>query len=150
MAHVITDSDALSVITYGAQKLANLMSPNFGPNGRNIIYDQLYDIPLVINTGQKVLSDFSLNDHLENIGATLLKNAALEVNRQTGDGTIATIIMADAVLRKGQALIAAGVNPIRLRTSIQKAISIAEQAILRLAAPVKDYEHIKKNSGGSC
>lgn len=124
--------------------LTGLLAPNYGPNGRNTIYDQKYDIPLVINTGQKILSDFSLEASIENTGAVLLKDALLEVSHKTGDGTVGTAVMAGAVLKKGRTLLSAGVNPIRLRSSIHKYIPALEKELLSKAVPVKDRETVKK------
>lgn len=144
MATILTDSDALARLTDGAYKVTGLLTPNYGPNGRNTIYDQKYDIPLVINTGEKILSDFSLENTPANTGAALLKDALLKVAHETGDGTIGTAIMAEAVLKKGRALLATGVNPIRLRSGIHKFVPVIEKKIRSMAVPAEDVKTIKK------
>ncbi|MBO5160428.1 MAG: chaperonin GroEL [Lachnospiraceae bacterium] len=136
MARIVADSDLLNELAAGVNALADILAPNYGPNGRNTIFDQEHDIALIVNAGKKILADFSLIDHAKNLGASTLKDAALRANKLNGDGTIATVIMANAMIEEGRRLIASGVNPIQLRKGIKKAIPVAEQLIHKMAIPV--------------
>lgn len=147
MAHVMTDTASLlEQMTAGADKAAGLLAPNYGPNGRNTVYDQKYDIPLIINTGKKILSDLQLTDRTENLGTVLLRDAALKMDQTEGDGTIATAIMAGRIIQEGQKLIASGASPVQLRQGIRKGIPAVEKAIRRMTLPAVSRDIIEKTA----
>lgn len=140
MAKVITDAGLLGKVAGGAAQLADVLRPNYGPKGRNTVFGQEYDIPLVVNAGKKILKEFCLKDTVANIGAVLLRDAALGVDRLAGDGTVATVILADAAIREGLRLVEAGASPVRLRNGIKKAIPIVERTLKAAAVPADSIE----------
>ena len=76
----------------GSREVHLTVGPNFGPEGRNTIRGQMYDLPLVANTGRHVLQGFSLADSAPNLGTVLVRDAALRVGQMYGDGASATAI----------------------------------------------------------
>lgn len=149
MANVITDDTLLERIAGGAERLADVLSPGYGPRGRNTIYDQEYDIPLAVNAGKKILKEFCLRDSVANIGVGLLRDAALQVDRLVGDGTTATVILANAAIRQGMRLIEAGVSPVRLRSGMKKAIPVVECAIKNAAVPADNAEILRRTASAA-
>lgn len=55
--------------------------------------------------------EVELEDHLENIGAQLLKEVASKTNDVAGDGTTTATVLAQAIVREGLKNVAAGANP---------------------------------------
>ena len=149
MAKVITDESLLSDILSGAGQLADTVTPNFGPNGKNTVIDMKYDIPRVVNEGKDILPEFGLEDSVENVGAVLLRDAALQTGHLNGDGTIATTIITKAILEEGQRLITSGANPIRMRAAMKNYIPQIEEAIRKAAVPADTREMLMKIALGS-
>ena len=143
MAYVRADSEILNAVTVGTEKLAKVLRPNYGPNGRNTVLSRKHDIPLIVNAGKKILPEIQLDDPDAHIGVALLRDAALKVDRQTGDGTIATVILADAMISAGKRMIASGYNPVRLRLGMQKAVPVVEEAILASSIPAKERDILR-------
>lgn len=135
MAKIILDDEFQTSLLKGASALCAVAVPNFGPTGRTTIAEQKYDLPLVANSGRKILKDFELEDPSENIGAVLLRDAALQVGLEHGDGTLATVVLTDSMLKDGQTCIASGANPIMLRKGMGKAAQAAEKAIMAGSFP---------------
>ena len=140
MAKVVANSEFLQGVSEGIDQVKNILKPNYGPRGRNTILSQKYDIPLAVNTGRKILPEFTLEDSVQNLGAVLLRDAALEVDKLTGDGSITTTILAGALFEEGKKLIASGVSPLMLRNGIRMAIPVVESALRKAAVPAKDWD----------
>lgn len=133
MANILHGQRLRTGLSTGTGKLARILGPDYGPNGRTTVCDQKYDIPLVVNTGKKILPDFTLEDPVENLGAVLLRDAILQGDFSSGDGTIVTAVLADAMIKEGMKAIANGISPIALRKGIRKA-SRRVQEVLQNAA----------------
>jgi chaperonin GroEL len=127
-------------IRSGSKALRRVVAANFGPDGRNTIREQTYDLPLVANTGRRVLQEFSLADNSENVGALLVRDAALKLADECGDGSIATAILTDALISEGLKLIAAGYNPVELRNGAQKALHIANESLNKITTPFEEID----------
>lgn len=143
MAKVYTKDEALEGIFTGADLLAKAVTPNLGPNGRNAICDQKYDIPLIVNEGKNIFPDFTLEDKLENIGAVMLRDSALKTGKLTGDGTLTTAILTNEILRYGRKLISSGINPIQLRNTMMRFLPLVRQAIYSRAVELKDNTSLR-------
>lgn len=138
MANILHGQSLLSGLSLGTSKLARILGPNYGPKGRTTIVDQKYDIPLVVNTGKKILPDFTLEDPAENLGAVLLRDSILNADLSSGDGTIVSTILADAIIKEGMKLIANGISPIQLRKGILKAAQTVQEVLQKSAIAADD------------
>ena len=117
-----TDLEALASLAEGSRKLADLVRPGFGPFGRNTIYDQATDIEMIVNDGRQILPQVEFKDRQENTGAALVKKAGEVVGTYNGDGTIATILVADTLIQGGMRQITAGTNPMQLRKALDSLV----------------------------
>lgn len=124
-------------IRSGAAQLTNVVAHNYGPIGRNTIMDQKYDLPIVANSGRKVLTDFALENEFESIGTALVRDAALKIGKEYGDGAITCTILTNTLLNAGFHRIAAGCNPILLRKGIYKGLDAALKTISQISVPCK-------------
>lgn len=138
MAQIRFGEELQRDIRSGADQLANVVVHNYGPVGRNTIMDQKYDLPIVANSGRKVLTDFALENEFESVGAMLVRDAALKIGKEYGDGTITCSILTNALLRAGFRRIAAGCNPILLREGAYRGLEAAVKAIETISIPCED------------
>nr|WDB00064.1 chaperonin GroEL [Cyanidium sp. THAL103] len=121
----------------GIDKLSKAVGVTLGPKGRNVVLGKIYGLPQIINDGATIAKEIELQDHIENIGAHLIKQAALKTNDIAGDGTTTSTILAHSILTEGLKYISIGVNAIDLRRGIQKAESFILNEIRSLSRPVK-------------
>ncbi len=135
MAKIQFEEELRNELHAGAKQLGDVVLHNFGPNGRNTIMDQKYDLPMIANSGRKVLTDFSLENPFQSVGAELIRDAALKIGKTYGDGTIACTILANALLESGYKMIAAGYNPMLMRKGAMAALQMALQSLQDICIP---------------
>jgi chaperonin GroEL len=81
--------------------VADAVRVTMWPKWRNVILERSYGSPTVTNDGVTVAKEIDLEDKFENIGASLIKEAASKTNDAAGDGTTTATVLADAVAREG-------------------------------------------------
>ncbi|HSN67001.1 MAG TPA: chaperonin GroEL, partial [Fusibacter sp.] len=113
----------------GVDKLANTVKVTLGPKGRNVILDKKFGAPLITNDGVTIAREIDLEDPYENMGAQLVKEVATRTNDVAGDGTTTATLLAQAIIREGIKNVAAGANPMILKTGIEKAVVVAVDMI---------------------
>lgn len=94
------NDDARRAIFAGMQRVANAVKVTMGPKGRNVILERSYGTPTVTNDGVTVAKEIELEDKIENIGASLVKEAATKTNDAAGDGTTSTVILVEAIAQE--------------------------------------------------
>ncbi len=127
--NIMYGTDARNALLAGVDKLANTVKITLGPKGRNVVLDKKYGTPLITNDGVTIAKEIELEDPMENMGASLVKEVATKTNDAAGDGTTTATLLAQAFIHEGMKNIAAGANPIILRKGIQKAVDAAVQSM---------------------
>ena len=113
---------ARSSIARGVNTLADAVALTLGPLGRNVILPRPYGQCLVANSGVVVAREIELDDHLENMGAAMVKEAASKSSEMAGDGTTTATVLARAIVREGLKYVVAGINPIELKQGVDLAV----------------------------
>jgi chaperonin GroEL len=90
---------AKSRITAGVDKLAKAVKSTLGASGKCVIYEDARGNPIITKDGVTVAESVVLYDPVENMGATLLKEAARNTVREAGDGTTTATVLAEALLK---------------------------------------------------
>jgi len=90
---------AKNEIIQGVDKLANAVKSTLGASGKCVIYEDALGRPVITKDGVTVAESVVLLHPVENIGATLLKEAANNTVREAGDGTTTATVLADALLK---------------------------------------------------
>lgn len=138
MAKVITFNDeARKKIKVGVDALANAVKVTLGPKGRNVIIDRGFGSPMVTKDGVSVAKEIELADKLENLGATLVKEAASKTNDVAGDGTTTATVLAQSIIEQGLRAVSIGGDVQALRKGIERGVQILVDEIARIATPVK-------------
>ena len=79
-----------------------------------MILEKSYGSPTVTNDGITVAKEIELEDNVENIGASMIKESSEKTNKEAGDGTTTTVVLAHAMAKEGLRYIRTGVNPFAL------------------------------------
>ncbi len=120
----------------GVDKLAGAVRVTLGPRGRNVVLAKAFGGPSITNDGVTVAREIDLEDPFENLGAQLVKSVATKTNDIAGDGTTTATVLAQAIIKHGLRIVAAGANPIALGLGISKAADTVSAALLASATPV--------------
>jgi chaperonin GroEL len=145
MAKVLVfDEAARRALERGVNAVADAVKVTLGPRGRNVVLEKKFGSPTITKDGVTVAKEIELENHLENIGAQLLKEVASKTNDVAGDGTTTATVLAQAIVREGLKNVAAGANPLALKRGIEKAVEAAVEKIKALAIPVEDRKAIEE------
>ena len=143
MAKSILYSDkARRALEKGVDVLSEAVGVTLGPRGRNVVLGTDFGAPQIINDGVTIAKAIELENHIENTGVSLIRQAAAKTNDAAGDGTTTAIVLASAMVKEGLRNVAAGSNPIGIRDGIEKATQFVVEQIKAHARPVKDSKAI--------
>jgi len=121
----------------GVDKLADTVKVTLGPKGRNVILEQSFGAPQIINDGVSIAKEIELEDKFENMGARLVAEVASKTNDVAGDGTTTATVLAQAMIREGNKNIVAGANPMMVRRGMEKAVAVAVHELAKQSKPIE-------------
>jgi len=133
---IMFDDAARQKMRIGIEKLAKTVRVTLGPAGRNVILQKSIGSPSVTKDGVSVAKEIDLEDPFENMGAKLVLEVAKKTNDVAGDGTTTATVLAAAIYDEGLKFLATGVNPVSLRSGIDKAVEVATAEIAKLSTKV--------------
>ncbi len=136
--------EARTKLKAGVDKLAMAVATTLGPKGRNVALDKKWGAPSVIHDGVTVAKEVELEDPFENMGASLVREAASKTNDVAGDGTTTATVLAQAIVDHGLKNVTAGSNPMVLRKGVEKATEAVVAELKRMAKKVAAPEEIQK------
>ena len=125
----------------GVDKLADTVKVTLGPKGRNVVLEKKWGAPTITNDGVTIAKEIELDDPFENMGAQLAKEVANKTNDVAGDGTTTATVLAQAMISDGLRLVAAGANPMELKTGIEDGVAKVVEEIAEMATPVSSTDH---------
>ena len=91
--------DAKNRVVLGVDKLAKAVKSTLGASGKCVIYEDAMGKPVITKDGVTVAESVVLFDPVENMGATLIKEASKNTVKEAGDGTTTAIVLAEALLK---------------------------------------------------
>ena len=92
--------EAKSKVIAGVDKLAKAVKSTLGASGKCVIYEDARGNPVITKDGVTVAESVVLFDPVENLGATLIKEAAKNTVKEAGDGTTTATVLAEALLKE--------------------------------------------------
>ena len=139
---IIYNDEARRALEKGIDLLAEAVAVTLGPKGRNVVLEKKFGAPQIVNDGVTIAKEIELEDHIENTGVSLIRQAASKTNDVAGDGTTTATVLAHAIVKEGLRNVAAGANPIAIKRGIDKAIGFLVGKIQEQAQPVGDSKAI--------
>lgn len=134
--------EARDALIKGINELADVVTVTFGPKGQNVAVDKRWAPPNIIHDGVSVAKAIFPKDPFEAMGAELVKIAAEKTNDVAGDGTTTSILLAQAIINKGNEKIKKGANPMTIKKGIELAVSVLVDEIKSHAKTIKDKTEI--------
>jgi len=120
--------DAKSKISTGVEKLAKAVKSTLGASGKCVIYEDARGVPVITKDGVTVAESVVLYDPVENLGATLIKEAAKNTVKEAGDGTTTATVLAESLLNE--------VNAIDFSTNSMREV---KQGVNKALASINEY-----------
>ena len=136
------EADARAGMAEGVKKLADAVKVTLGPKGRYVALERSFGAPLVTNDGVTVAREVELEDPVENLGAQLVREAAVKTNDVAGDGTTTATLLADVIVSEGLRNVTAGADALGIRRGIVKATDAVVAAIKEDATEITTKDQI--------
>lgn len=127
----------------GVNKLSEAVVCTLGPYGRNVVFQENGTVRST-KDGVTVAKSVSLKDPIENIGAEIVKQAALKSALEAGDGTTTTTLLAQAIISEGLIRIDKGVNATQVKKEIDNAVSAVVSKLKEISEEITSEEQIKQ------
>jgi chaperonin GroEL len=138
------DTEARRALESGVNKLADAVKVTLGPKGQYVVLDKKFGSPTITNDGVTIAREIELEDIFENQGAQLVKEVATKTNDIAGDGTTTATLLAQTIVREGLKNVAAGANPVILRSGIDKAVESSVEAIRSQSKEISGRDEIAR------
>ena len=139
---ILYQDNARRALQRGMEIMVEAVSVTLGPKGRNVVLEKPYGSPQIINDGVTIAKEITLENHVENTGVSLIRQAASKTNDVAGDGTTTATVLAYAIVKEGLKNVAAGSNPIGIKLGIEKATQYLINQINEFAESVEDLDSI--------
>ena len=131
-------TDARKSIQTGVNTVVKAVQTSYGPLGRTSVISK-FGTPTVSNDGVTIAEAVEL-EGLEQLGVSLIQQAATKTNDIAGDGTSLTTILSGALINEGLKVVEAGNDPVKIRAGIKKAVEFSLQKLDKEAIEVNTKE----------
>lgn len=122
-------SEARKKLISGINKVANAVTSTLGPNGRNVIYTEYGEVRST-KDGISVAKQISnLEDPIEDLGAQMIKQAAIKTGNNVGDGTTTSTLLAQSIINEGLVFLDKGANAVEIKRGIDAAVKEVVNAL---------------------
>jgi chaperonin GroEL len=139
---IVFNQEAKTSLLRGVTKLSDAVTATLGPNGRNVIIENQGGNPISTKDGVTVAKSISLKDPIENVGAQILKQAAIKTAELAGDGTTTTTLLASEMVKYGFEAIKAGSNAVEVKRGIEKASKELIASLKEISQDISSDEQI--------
>lgn len=146
---IIKDEEVLKKLQTGVNKLNDAVKNSLGPSGLNIILDKEF-FPQITSDGVTAVKEVFLKDRVENMGASIVKEASVRTSLEAGDGTTTSVVLANAFINNAIKYVLSGANPMLIKKGIKKAEEIVVDKLKKMSKPVKTLEDVYNVAKISC
>ena len=142
-------SDAKDKVITGVNKLARAVKSTLGASGKCVIYEDGRGKPVITKDGVTVAESVVLYDPVENMGATLIKEAARNTVKEAGDGTTTATVLAEALIKQIDAALAEDLTIREIKDGVNKTLEDVIKYLNSVAIDVEG-DMLKSVSSISC
>ena len=140
-----TGSDSRAKLLSGVKQLAEAVVVTLGPNGRNVIIAQQGGIlPQSTKDGVTVAKTVTLKDPVENLGAQMVKQAAVQTGDSAGDGTTTATLLAKELISEGMNHLSQKHNAVSIKKGIDNASKAIVKKLKELSTDIASEDQIKQ------
>lgn len=141
---ILFSEQARRALLEGINVLADTVKVTLGPKGRNVVLGKSFGAPTITNDGVTIAEEIEVADKAQNAGVELIKEVASKTNDVAGDGTTTATLLAQAMVREGLKVVAAGADPMSVRRGIEKASRAVVDNLEKLSEKITGKEEIEQ------
>ena len=146
MSKIISfNREAKEKLKAGIDKVNNAVSVTMGPFGRNVLIEKEHGQVASTKDGVTVAKTVILEDPIENMAATVIKQAAEKTVDAAGDGTTTSTVLAHSIATQAlEATSYASTNATQVKKGIEAAVKTVVAELKKMSVPVADETQIKQ------
>ena len=129
--------DAKAKVITGVNKLAQAVKSTLGASGKCVIYEDGRGKPVITKDGVTVAESVVLYDPVENMGATLIKEAARNTVKEAGDGTTTATVLAEALIKQIDTAVADGLTIREIKDGVNETLENVIKYLNNISIDVK-------------
>ncbi len=141
---IVFNQEAFEALKKGIDQLASAVKITLGPRGRNVILQKSFGAPTITKDGVTVANEIELEDHMQNIGAQMVKSVASKTSDVAGDGTTTATVLAESIFLEGLKNVVAGADAMSIKRGIERAVKKVIEALKAISIPVKGRKEIEQ------
>jgi chaperonin GroEL len=146
MSKIISfNREAKEKLQAGIDKVNNAVAVTMGPFGRNVLIEKEHGQVASTKDGVTVAKTITLEDPIENMAATVIKQAASKTVDQAGDGTTTSTVLARAIASKAiEATSYSSTNATQVKRGIEEAVKTVVAELKKMSVDITDEKQIKQ------
>jgi chaperonin GroEL len=146
MSKIISfNREAKEKLKAGIDKVNKAVSVTMGPFGRNVLIEKEHGQVASTKDGVSVAKTVVLEDPIENMAATVIKQAAEKTVDDAGDGTTTSTVLAHSIaLQALEATSYASTNATQIKKGIEQAVKVVVSELKKMSTPIADDNQIKQ------
>jgi len=134
---ILFHSAAREKILQGVTAMADAVRITLGPKSKSVLIQKKWATPIVCNDGVTIAREINLEDPEENLGAQMLRQAAVKTGDVVGDGTSTSTVLAHAIFADGVRNVVAGASAIEIKRGLDRGVKIVISCIRSISSPVR-------------
>ena len=140
-----TGSNSRVKLQTGVEKISKAVVATLGPNGRNVVIAQKGgNLPTSTKDGVTVAKTITLKDPVENLGAQMVKQAAVQTGDSAGDGTTTSTLLAKELITEGMMCLNNKHNAVAIKRGMEKASKMVVDSLKTSSTEISSEEQIKQ------
>ena len=145
MAKIINYGDeARKNLAAGIEQLANAVVTTLGPNGRNVVIQSEHGVPQSTKDGVTVAKAIELEDPVQNMGAQMLKQAAIKTAEQAGDGTTTSTLLAREIVNAASRYSDKGHNIVDIKRGLDKYTKAHVETLRKMSQDISSEDQLRQ------
>jgi chaperonin GroEL len=142
---IVFDREAKEKLKAGIDKVNKAVSTTMGPFGRNVLIEKEYGQVQSTKDGVSVAKTITLEDPIENMAATVIKQAATKTVDAAGDGTTTSTVLAHSIaIQALEATAYASTNATQVKRGIEQAVKEVVDELKTMSTDITDEKQIKQ------
>jgi len=138
-------SEARAKLVAGIDKLADAVVATMGPSGRNVVFGDPMKGIRSTKDGVSVAKEITLEDAVEDLGAQMVKQAAIKTADIAGDGTTTSTLIARELIKEGVKGLDKGRNSVQIKRGIDQAVSeVIENVKNNISEKITSEDQLKQ------
>ena len=132
--------EARAKLLKGTAALADALRGTLGPESRSVLLERKWGTPEVCDDGVTIAKRIVLKDPVENLGARLLRDAAVQTGDAVGDGTTTSTLLAHAMFSEGVRNLVVGTSAVGIKRGLKRGLAVAVRELASISRPIRSKE----------